>query len=388
MVLAVLGPGAQWWVEHVDKVPLHGKDAVTGADRQDVLDNARGRLAGIAASLLAATAIFYTAANAASARRTAEAAFKAAESSEQTTRASIHSAEAAMRTAAATERGLVTGRFTAAVEQLGSNKAPVELGGVHALAGIADDEPSMRQTCIDVLCAYLRLPYEPDPGDDPAHASARMDYRAFREVRHTIIRLIGNHLRLPADHPRSWQGHDFDFTDVVFDGGDLHGARFSSGTINFIGAKFSSGLVSFAEVEFCGASVNFARAEISGRSINFSHAKISGGTVNFSNAKISYDFVSFWRATVSGGWINFWRMRFSGGTVSFHEASFSGGRVVFAGPGLPSEALKFTEASFLGGTVDLTRARFFDGDEPPAGIEADAEGRWPAGVLMPTDGAG
>ncbi|WP_238419179.1 hypothetical protein [Streptomyces taklimakanensis] len=43
-------------------------------------------------------------------------------------------------------------------------------------------------------------------------------------MRHTIIRLFRDHLRLPPQHPRSWQGHDFDFTDVVFDGGDLSGA--------------------------------------------------------------------------------------------------------------------------------------------------------------------
>jgi hypothetical protein len=32
---------------------------------------------------------------------------------------------------------------------------------VYALAGLADDWPENRQTCVDVLCAYLRMPYEP-----------------------------------------------------------------------------------------------------------------------------------------------------------------------------------------------------------------------------------
>ena len=32
------------------------------------------------------------------------------------------------------------------------------------MAGLADDWPENRQTCVDVLCAYLRLPYDPDPG--------------------------------------------------------------------------------------------------------------------------------------------------------------------------------------------------------------------------------
>ncbi|WP_148757641.1 hypothetical protein [Actinomadura decatromicini] len=59
-------------------------------------------------------------------------------------------------------------RFTAAVAQLGDASPAVQLGGVHALAGLADDAPTrqLRQTCSDLLCAYLRLPYGPDPGDN------------------------------------------------------------------------------------------------------------------------------------------------------------------------------------------------------------------------------
>ncbi|MFJ6088053.1 hypothetical protein ACIQI8_42515 [Streptomyces sp. NPDC092369] len=55
---------------------------------------------------------------------------------------------------------LHTERFTTAVTQLGDDSAAVRLGGVHALAGLADDAPTrgLRQTSIDVLCAYLRLP--------------------------------------------------------------------------------------------------------------------------------------------------------------------------------------------------------------------------------------
>ncbi|MEU4273299.1 hypothetical protein [Streptomyces sp. NPDC026092] len=70
---------------------------------------------------------------------------------------------------------LHTERFSQAVGELGSDSPAVRLGGVHALAGHADDAPddapdnSLRQTCIDVLCAYLQLPFTPDPGSDPAH---------------------------------------------------------------------------------------------------------------------------------------------------------------------------------------------------------------------------
>src|SRR5204862_2869778 len=98
-------------------------------------------------------------------------------------------------------------RFATAAGQLGEDRPPaVRLAGVYAMAGLADDWTENRQTCIDVLCAYLRLPYEPDPGGD-APADERLAFRASREVRHTVIRVITAHLRQGA--AMSWQGLDF-----------------------------------------------------------------------------------------------------------------------------------------------------------------------------------
>lgn len=57
-------------------------------------------------------------------------------------------------------------RFAAAADRLGANKpAAVRLAAVRAMAGLADDWAENRQTCVDVLCAYLRMPYAPDPGE-------------------------------------------------------------------------------------------------------------------------------------------------------------------------------------------------------------------------------
>ncbi|MFF3877120.1 hypothetical protein [Streptomyces sp. NPDC001978] len=81
-------------------------------------------------------------------------------------------------------------RYTTAAEQLGHDQAAVRLAGVYALARLADDWEEQRQVCIDVLCAYLRMPYEPDP-TAPEHKSGE------REVRQTIIRVIHDHLQDP-----------------------------------------------------------------------------------------------------------------------------------------------------------------------------------------------
>ncbi len=144
---------------------------------------------------------------------------------------------------------LHTERFIAAVGQLGADNAAVRLGGVHALAGLADDAPTraLRQTVIDVLCAYLRLPYAPDPGDDQP---GRAEYLANREVRHTIIRLIRDHLRYDKEqHSHSWQGHDFDFTNTIFDGGDFNEAEFTGGTVDFFRTAFNGGTVDVSDAE-------------------------------------------------------------------------------------------------------------------------------------------
>ena len=85
-------------------------------------------------------------------------------------------------------------RFATAAEQLGSDKPTVRLAGVYAMGGLADDWPENRQTCVDVLCAYLRMPYEPDPGQD-APEPQRLAFQAIREVRHTVIRVITAHLK-------------------------------------------------------------------------------------------------------------------------------------------------------------------------------------------------
>jgi uncharacterized protein YjbI with pentapeptide repeats len=253
-------------------------------------------------------------------------------------------------------------RFATVSDQLGSDKPPeVRLAGVYAMAGLADDWEENRQVCVNVLCAYLRMPYEPDPGED-SPASERLAFRSSREVRHTVIRVITAHLKDGA--PVSWQGLNFDFTGVVFDGGDFSGACFSGGTVSFRSAQFSSGLVDFTFARFSGGKVDFQGAEFSGGIALFDYARFSGGMVRFSGVRFSGGTVAFSQARFSGGWVEFMAARFSGGTISFGAAQFSGGTINF---GL---------AQFSGGTVDFSYAgnwssppKFPWTDTPPPGVK-------------------
>lgn len=51
-------------------------------------------------------------------------------------------------------------RFARAVELLGKEADQVRVGALHALAGLARSRPSYTQTVLDVLCAYLRIPFD------------------------------------------------------------------------------------------------------------------------------------------------------------------------------------------------------------------------------------
>jgi uncharacterized protein YjbI with pentapeptide repeats len=283
---------------------------------------------------------------------------------------------------------LHTERFTTAVTQLGVDAPAVQLGGVHALAGLADDAPTpaLRQTCIDVLCAYLQLPHTPDPGTDPVDQEQHHRYLALRTVRHTVLRLIGYHYRLPIGTRGSWQGCNLDLADTTIDGPmSFTGATFSGGTVDFRGATFSGitadfnsctfsgGTVDFRGATFSGIDVSFSSSTFSGSDVYFSGATFSSGGVNFSGATFSSGIVSFTEAAFFGGnvffreaafsgsRVDFLVAAFSGGTVFFSAAVFSGSRVYFDSATFSGSVVSFGGASFSGGNVSFTGATFSSG---------------------------
>ncbi len=272
------------------------------------------------------------------------------------------------------ETKLLNERYASAVDQLGSGKAAVRLGGVYAMAGLADDWETGRQKCIDVLCAYLRMPYTPpvDPDDDEAREAAGVEDKAAwsekqsqrseeQQVRHTVIRLIRDHLRNSVSGaPGLWCGHDFDFTGAVFDGGDFSKAVLSSGTVNFSNATFSEGNVNFSEAVFAGSETDFRHAKFSGGWISFSAAKFADGHVDFGHAAFSGSTVDFGGAAFSGGIVNFDDAVFSGSTVYFIVAKISGGVIAFFDANFFDGYVYFSRATFSGGTVHFWRAEFLD----------------------------
>ncbi|MCP2325667.1 hypothetical protein HDA40_004174 [Hamadaea flava] len=241
--------------------------------------------------------------------------------------------------------------------------AAVRLAGIYAMAGLADDWPSGRQTCIDVLCAYLRMPYQPD---FQAQAAARTRWKeGEREVRLSIITVIRDHLRdHRGDQERmasTWQGRSMDFTGAVFDGGDFSHAVFAGGIVDFSRATFTGGNVRFGSATFSGARVRFSGATFSEGVVGFSRATFSGGVVDFDGASFSEGRVGFNAATFSGARVRFNAATFSGSLVGFPLAKFCGGEVEFSNASFAGGRVGFMRAIFDGGKVGFFGARFVGG---------------------------
>lgn len=249
-------------------------------------------------------------------------------------------------------------RFTNAYTELGNENQAVRLGAVHALANLADDAPRDRedlvQTVIDVLCAYVRMPYPPAPeepgeGESPAawtrYRELRQEFESTREVRHTILRIIGSHLR----EDTRWRGKDYDFSQAVFDGGNFAGARFTGGRVNFRGAIFADGHVNLTETLFTNAHVTLIDTRFTGGFVYFSGARFHGGQVEFRRSEFDGATMHFFGADLADGVVSFAGARFSSGLVDF--GGITGAATAPARGSVPSGLLE----SVSGGAPGVVR---------------------------------
>jgi hypothetical protein len=96
----------------------------------------------------------------------------------------------------------VTELYGRAAEQLGSDKAPVRLAGLYALERLGELNEEQRETIVNVVCAYLRMPFT-SPGERPApDADATLYHERTQElqVRLTAQRILRRHrLRTAPD---------------------------------------------------------------------------------------------------------------------------------------------------------------------------------------------
>ncbi|WP_159451043.1 pentapeptide repeat-containing protein [Micromonospora cremea] len=323
--------------------------------------------------------------------------------------------------------------YTKAVEQLGHTQAPVRLGALYSLVQLAQANPEHRQTVVNVLCAYLRMPYSrPEDLPEPATPAEQRDASQELQVRLTAQRLLAEHLRAPGgvsgeeaqDKPPSpdepfWPGMNLDLTGAAlidfslmrasvasaiferttfsgrggFDGTTFtglawfRGATFS-GRAWFFGANFS-GDASFVDARFDGealfhraifaSDVKFDKAIISGNAI-FDKV-IFGGDARFHATTFGGKAASFREATFSGD-TSFADVRFDG-DARFHSATFIA-HAWFTGVTF-AQAASFWKATF-DDAQSFGHARVLHLDDPGLN-EGGEEGRrvWPDGWTVRPD---
>jgi uncharacterized protein YjbI with pentapeptide repeats len=273
----------------------------------------------------------------------------------------------------ATERR-ITELYTKAVEQLGSDKAAVRLGGLYALERLAQDNPAHRQTIVNVICAYLRMPFSPtapadkpeleapeEPGEPDPETETRTDaigdtwsqerdtWQQERQVRLTAQRILGEHLRddrakdqHPANPPsrRLWANIHLDLSGATLIDLDLRSCVMAA--VDFSQATFS-GLTVFGSATFDGSAM-FGSATFDVAS--FDSATFRGLAV-FARSTFR-DAPGFYDATF-GSDATFDLVTFRGG-AAFQGATFNG-RAMFA-------RANFTHAAGFEGTTFSGRATF------------------------------
>jgi len=254
----------------------------------------------------------------------------------------------------------VTELYTKAVEQLGSADAAVRLGGLYALERVAQSNPEQRQTVVNVLCAYLRMPYatvivtEAADGRDP---------RQELEVRLTAQKILGGHVR--EGHEQFWPGLDLHLAGATLIDWSLRGAEVRDG--QFKGATFS-GEADFEQARFAGPAA-FDGAAFTGGA-RFDQATFIGGA-GFARARFddlaSLKLANFadrsdFAEAVFGGEVWFQDARLNG-QAQFGDATFRGD-AWFDGAAFRT-GVNFGGATFDGATrfdrTDLAGTARFDG---------------------------
>ncbi|ASU80232.1 hypothetical protein CDG81_20350 [Actinopolyspora erythraea] len=186
----------------------------------------------------------------------------------------------------------VTDLYASAAEQLGSDKAPVRLAALHALDRLGENNPTHRQAVVDLLCAYLRMPFTPPeaettapeelprrgrvlrlglrppgrglngarpsslvPINGPEAFDQREEQQQEEQVRRTAQRLIGTHIRPDPDaggeptNPKFWPDISLDLTTATLQDWSMVDCRVHHARLDR--ARFH-GPASFDRAEFTG----------------------------------------------------------------------------------------------------------------------------------------
>ena len=341
----MLGLAIAWvlFVPIADWLAHHDVGSVRGPLHETALDNARGRLLTLGAAVFAAGALVFTARNFTLSRRTLD----------------------------VTEQGQVTDRYTKAIEQLGSDKLDVRIGGIYALERIARDSPRDHPTVMEVLTAFIREhSHEQWPPTDPARQKQEQSTRPDVQAAATVVgRRAAEHDVRPIDLSRANLAAAnlaaANLRGANLDGADLARAWLTS--VDLAGAvllyaKLNSAMLSCADL----TKASLGDADLTGAFLN--DADLAGANLrgtHLAGARLI-------DARLAGASLN---------GADLHGAHLAGADL--AGADLARAnladtvfaAMVFADTDLTRGTLhraDLTDARWPKGTPVPEGWERDA----------------
>lgn len=209
----------------------------------------------------------------------------------------------------------ITELYGRAVDQLGSDKAAVRLGGLYALERVAQDNPDQRRTILDVICAYLRMRYQPS-GSEPAIDAPLAEHALFdartqeQQVRLTAQRILHRHLR-PGDDPDNptatfWPDARLDLSGATLIDFDMVDCRFDT--------------TWFEGVTFIGEAM-FDNSTFTGEGVDFTGAKFTG---NASFSDVTFIGEARFHGTIFNGWSTTFNDVNFAGEADFYQAKFNG----------------------------------------------------------------
>lgn len=165
-------------------------------------------------------------------------------------------------------------RFARSVELLGSEADQVRVGALHSLVWLAGSTPRYKQTVLDVLCAYLRRPFQhPELPAEPGAAGDAVsdpDADREREVRLTAQRLIAD--LLPWGEDPDERLYHLDLSGACLEHLRLEGRRI--GRLTARRARFH-GITLLGQLE-ATKPVLFTDASFLGR-LDLREARLEGG---------------------------------------------------------------------------------------------------------------
>lgn len=248
---------------------------------------------------------------------------------------SLQNLKATQRNVLVAEEKQVTERFTQAINQLGSEKITVRVGGIYALERISKDSEKDYWTIMEVLTSFVREPLQSD--------SRQLVVESLTKIAKDVQAALTVICR--RDVTKDLEGKKLDLSGANLEGADLIEARLNNADLT--GANLS-------RVTLTGADLS--KASLSGANLNGAYLlkiRLAGSSLSGANL----NGVDLWNTDLTG--VDLFRVKLAKAVLNesnltgadLREADFRGASLISA---------NLTGADLTG--ADLTGADLDDAD--------------------------